>query len=144
MPSLFDVFRFTANDGTGDQSLAPLVSGLKRRWERTQDGRDYRIKLSSPLLFKGADYAYFRAIYDAGECTQVNLLIEVFCGGSWGTWYTGSVPIGDGDYNASRCEVSFDIQPADVYQCANKGFDQKANWPEYGPPTNIKTFVCTI
>jgi hypothetical protein len=144
MPSLFDVFRFTANDGTGDQSLAPLVSGLKRRWERTQDGRDYRIKLSSPLLFKGADYAYFRAIYDAGECAQVNLLIEVFCGGSWETWYTGTVPIGDGDYNASRCEVSFDIQPADVYQCANKGFDKKANWLEYGTPTNIKTFVGTI
>jgi len=93
MPSLFDNFRFTANDGTGDTLVYPLNSGLKRRWERDGDTRAYRVKLATKLLFKGDDYTYFRDLYDAGDCETVTLLIENYCGGDWVTWHEGTVPI---------------------------------------------------
>lgn len=141
MPSLLQTFRFTANDGTGDTTVTPLNSGLRRRWEREGDTRSYRVKLATKLLFKGADYSYFRDLYDAGDCTEVTLLIERFCGGEWVTWHEGVVPIYTGDYNASRCEVTFEIKPADVYECANKGFEVKENWLDYATPTTVLAMV---
>lgn len=144
MPSLFDTFRFTANDGSGDQSLTPIARGLKRRWERIDGGRAYRVKLSNKLLFKGADYTYFRDIYDAGDCTEVSILIETYCGGEWVTWHEGIVPIFQGEYNASRCEVSFEIKPNDVYQCADKSLSSRTNWLEYALPADVKTITGTI
>jgi hypothetical protein len=143
MPSLFDTFRFTANDGS-DHPVTPLISGLKRTWQREGDTRAYRPKINTKLLFRGADYTYFRAIYDAGTCTDVTLLIENYCGGEWVTWHEGKIPIYQGEYNASRCEVSFDIAPNDVYECANKGFSKNANWLDYAVPVEVKTLYGTI
>lgn len=144
MPFLLDTYRFTANDGVSDTTVTPLNSGLKRRWEREGNTRAYRVKLTTKLLFKGADYAYFRALYDAGDCTEVTLLIENYCGGAWVTWHEGVIPIFNGDYNASRCEVTFEVKPADVYECANKAFDVRENWLEYAEPATVKTLTGTI
>ena len=144
MPSLFDTFRFTANDGTGDTLVYPLNSGLRRRWEREGDTRSYRAKLATKLLFKGADYTYFRGLYDAGDCNEVTLLIENYCGGTWNTWHEGTVPIFNGEYNASRCEVTFEIKPNDIYECANKSLSFRSNWLDYGTPTLVKTITGTI
>jgi len=145
MPSLLDTFRFTADDGiSGATTVTPLNSGLKRRWEREGNTRSYRVKLSTKLLFKGEDYTYFRDIYDTGDCTEVTLLIENYCGGEWVTWHEGVVPIFNGEYNASRCEVSFEIKPNDVYECANKAFADRDNWLDLAPRVTIKTFLGTI
>lgn len=144
MPSLFDTFRFTANDGVADTTVTPLNSGLRRRWEREGDTRSYRAKLATKLLFKGADYTYFRDLYDAGDCDEVTLLIENYCGGAWVTWHEGVIPIYNGEYNASRCEVEFEIKPADVYECANKSFDIRENWIELTSSTSVKILLGTI
>lgn len=153
MPALFDTYRFTANDGTTDTTVAPVARGLRRRWERDGDTRAYRVKLATKLLFKGADYTYFRDLYDAGDCTEITLLIERYCAGVWETWHDGIIPIYTGDYNASRCEVTFEVRVNDVYECANKQFDVKENWLEYATPTTIlastdgatiETITCTF
>lgn len=144
MPALLDTFRFTVNDGTGDTTVTPLNSGLRRRWEREGDTRSYRAKLATKLLFKGNDYTYFRGLYDAGDCETVTLLIENYCGGDWVTWHEGTIPIYNGEYNASRCEVSFEIKPNDIYECANKSLSLRSNWLDYGTPTVIKTITGTI
>lgn len=144
MPSLFDTFRFTANDGTGDHSVTPANRGLVRQWEREGDTRAYRLKLVTKLLFRGDDYTYFRDLYDAGDCEEVTLLIENKCGGEWATWHEGVVPVFTGDYNASRCEVTFEIKPNDVYECAKKGFDTRTNWLDYAESKSIKTLTGEI
>jgi len=144
MPALFDTYRFKANDGMGAQSVYPLASGLKQKWERDGDNRSYRIKITTPMVFRGADYDYFRAIYDTGDCTEVTFLIEQYCGGVWADWYEGVLPIRDGEYNASRCEVRFEIIPDDVYECANKSFEKKTNWLDYASPLTIKTLQGTL
>lgn len=140
MPNLLDTFRFTADDGiSGATTVTPITSGLRRRWEREGDTRSYRVKLATKLKFRQADYDYFRTIYDAGECNEVTLLIENYCGGTWNTWHEGIIPIYTGDYNKDRCTVEFEIKPADVYECANKGFEKRDNWLTYATPTSIKT-----
>ena len=145
MPNLLDTFRFTANDGiSGATTVTPITSTLRRRWEREGDTRSYRVKLATKLKFKKADYTYFRDIYDAGECNEVTLLIENFCGGDWVTWHEGVIPIYNGDYNASRCEVTFEIKPNDVYECANKAFGVRDNWLDLAPRVSIKTFLGTV
>jgi len=145
MPNLLDTFRFTADDGiSGATTVTPITSTLRRRWEREGDTRSYRVKLATKLKFKKADYTYFRDIYDAGECNEVSLLIENYCGGEWVTWHEGVVPIYTGDYNASRCEVTFEIKPNDVYECANKAFDVRENWLDYATATDIKTLTGEI
>lgn len=141
MPSLFDTFRFTASDGITDTPVFPFNSGLKRQWQREDGTRSYRLKVTTKLLFRKDDYVYFKSLYDLGDCTEIALLIENKCGGVWSTWHSGTIPIFQGDYNTSRCEVSFDVLPADVYECANKGFNDKSNWLNYATPTRIQTFV---
>ena len=153
MPSLFDTFRFTANDGTGATPVFPLNSGLKRRWEREGDTRAYRLKLSTKLLFWKADYQYFKAIRDADSCADVSLLIENKCGGTWSEWFSGQIAIAQGEYNESLCQVEFEVKPSDLYECANKGFSAKNNWLDFntlaqsvGVKTlvgEIETIVCT-
>ena len=145
MPNLLDTFRFTADDGiSGATTVTPIASGLRRRWEREGDTRSYRRKLTTKLKFRGADYTYFRDIYDTGDCNEVSLLIENYCGGEWVTWFEGVVPIYNGDYNADRCTVEFEIKPADVYECANKGFELRENWLSLTPGNIIKTFYGTV
>jgi hypothetical protein len=102
------------------------------------------VKLATKLKFRKADYTYFRDIYDAGECNEVTLLIENFCGGDWVTWHEGIIPIYTGDYNASRCEVTFEVKPNDVYECANKAFGVRDNWLDLAPRVSIKTFLGTV
>lgn len=143
--NLLDTFRFTADDGiSGATTVTPITSVLRRRWEREGDTRSYRVKLAAKLKFRKADYDYFRAIYDAGLCNEVTLLIENYCGGIWVTWHEGTIPIYNGDYNASRCEVTFEVKPNDVYECANKEFDKRENWLDYAFPVDIKTLYGTI
>ena len=145
MPNLLDTFRFTANDGiSGVTTVTPITSTLRRRWEREGDTRSYRVKLATKLKFRKADYTYFRDIYDAGECNEVTLLIENFCGGDWVTWHEGVIPIYNGDYNKDRCEVTFEIKPNDVYECANKAFGVRDNWLDLAPRVTIKTFLGTV
>ena len=140
MHSLLDIFRFTADDGiSGATTVTPIASGLRRVWAREGDTRSYRVKLANKLKFRKEDYTYFRTIYDAGECNEVTLLIENYCGGAWVTWHEGVIPIYNGDYNASRCTVEFEIKPNDVYECANKAFDVRENWLDYATATDIKT-----
>jgi hypothetical protein len=152
--NLLDTFRFTADDGiSGATTVTPIASGLRRNWAREGDTRSYRAKLVTKLKFRKEDYTYFRDIYDAGECNDVTLLIENYCGGAWVIWFEGIIPIYNGDYNKDRCTVEFEIKPNDVYECANKGFEIRNNWLDYATPTTIlagvdgailETITCTF
>lgn len=144
MPNLLDTFRFTADDGiSGATTVTPITSSLQRRWEREGDTRSYREKIGK-LKFIKDDFTYFNDIRIAGLCNEVTLLIERYCGGVWEEWFPGTIPIYNGDYNASRCTVEFEVRPNDVYECANKAFDLRENWLDYAEATTIKTILGTL
>lgn len=144
MPSLFDTFRFTVSDGVTDTPVYPVNSGLKRSWQKEDGTRSYRMKLNTKLVFRKDDYTFFRAIYDAGVCTEISILIENLCGGDWVIWFEGVIPIQKGEYVASRCEVTFDVAPNDVYECANKGFNSGVNWLALVPLSSSKSIKVSL
>ena len=113
MPNLLSIRRFTINDGVDDTAVTPVNSGLKYRWQLEDNTRFFRKRLSSKLLFKNADYTFFKALYDMGTCNDIVLTIEVFCGGEWQTEYTGKIIISDGDYHLDRCRVEYEVKPND-------------------------------
>ena len=145
MPNLFDKYRFTCNDGVSDTPVYPLVSGLKRRWEQESDSRLYRKKLATPLLFRKESFVYFKDIRDAGTCTDVILTIERYCGGEWASWYVGKIPVFEGKYNYSRCEVEFDnIPPTDAFECFSQNLNRSFNWLDYGTGVDMNLIIGTI
>ena len=139
MPSLLSTRRFTIYiDGVSDQTVTPVVSGLKYRWQLEEGTRFYRKKLSTKLLFKGADYTYFKTIYDGGACSSVTVLIELYCGSAWREEYNGKIVIGQGSYHLDRCEVEYDIQPNDAYDCFKRVLKTPLNWLSLTDPVTAK------
>ena len=70
MPTLLQTRRFTVTTGSGDTSVTPITATLRYRWETDGEGRFFRKKLNTRLLFKGTDYTFFKALYDAATCAQ--------------------------------------------------------------------------
>ncbi len=142
--NLNDKYRFTANDGTGDTTVAPVNDGLKKRWELQDDGVSYRATLGTELVFRGSDYTYFKDILDAGEPCSVTILIEQFCSPDWVTWFEGKITPTEGKYDLDKCEASFNVLPDDVYQCAKENFGKETNWLLYGTAKVLKALYGTI
>lgn len=128
MPTLLQTRRFTVTTGSGDTSVTPVVSGLRYRWETDGEGRFFRKKLTTRLLFRGADYTFFKGLLDAGTCGETTILIELLCGGSWGTEYEGRIVVGSGDFDYDRCEVVYQILPNDKYECFNRAIKQSVDF----------------
>lgn len=144
MPTLNEKYRFTASDGVTPTVVEPLDGWPRYRWERVDDGKFFRKKLANELLFAGADYAYFKALYDADDCTKITLLIERYCAGAWVTDYEGKIVIAEGDYNVSRCEVSYQVAPDDLYECINRNLEKPLNWLDVSSAVSVNSIYGTI
>ena len=144
MPNLLTTRRFQVYiDGVSDQAVTPVNSGLKYRWQLEEGTRFYRKKLSTKLLFKGADYEYFKALYDGGDCSAVTILIELYCGGVWREEYNGKIVVGQGSYHLDRCEVEYEIQPNDAYDCFKRVLKNPLNWLSLSDPVTAKPIYGT-
>lgn len=145
MPNLLDTRRFTVTVGTDDPvTVTPVNAGLRYRWEVEQGTRFYRKKLVTKLLFRGDDYTFFKALYDGAACDLTTVLIEVLCGGVWREEFTGKIVVGQGDYHMDRCEVVFDVQPYDVYDCFKRALKKQINWLSLTAGETLKTVYGTI
>lgn len=144
MPNFFDTTRFTVNDGVDDTQVYPVVSGLKYVWQPEGETRFFRKKLQTKLLFRGADYTFFKALYDAGTCANITILIENYCGGAWSTEYQGRIIVSDGDYHLDRCEVTYSILPDDIYECIYRFLKTPVNFHNFGSRSTVKTVYGTV
>lgn len=144
MPTLLQTRRFTVTTGGGDTSVTPVVSGLRYRWETDGEGRFFRKKLTTRLLFKRTDYTFFKALYDDGTCGEVTILIERLCGGVWGTEYEGRIIIATGDFFTSRCEVEYQILPNDKYECFNRAIKQSVDFLTVSGAVTVQSIYGTI
>ena len=144
MFNLLDKYRFTADPDGTPETLTPVNDGLKKRWELQDDGVSYRVKLETELVFRGADYTYFKDILDAGTPCEVALLIEQFCSSDWETWFEGKILPTEGSYDLDKCEVSFKVVTDDVYECAKMNFGKETNWLEYGDAKTLLSIYGTI
>lgn len=144
MPNLFDTTRFTVNDGSTDTAVYPVVSGLKYVWQPEGETRFYRKKLQTKLLFRGADYVFFKDLYDVGTCANITILIENYCGGAWETEYMGRIIVSDGDYHLDRCEVTYSILPNDIYECIYRFLKTPVDFHNFGSRSTVKTVYGTV
>ena len=144
MPTLNEKYRFTASDGVTPTVVTPLDGWPRYRWERIDDGKFFRKKLANELTFAKADYTYFKALYDAADCTKITLLIERYCGGAWVTDYEGKIAIAEGEYNLSRCEVTYTVNPDDVYECINRNIEKPQNWLIFRSAVTLKSVYGTV
>lgn len=144
MFNLLNKFRFTANDGSGDVTVTPVNTGLKKRWELQDNRVSYRVALSTELVFMGADYVYFKGILDAGTPCEVSLLIEQYCAAEWVEFFAGRIVPSEGKYDLDKCEVSFKVMPDDIYECAKMNFSKQTNWLEYGTAKTLESLYGTI
>lgn len=144
MPTLLSKRRFTIDDGVDLTTVTPVNSGLKYRWQLEEGTRFYRKKLTTKLLFKKADYTFFKALYDLGTCNDIVLTIEVYCGGEWSIEYTGRIIISDGDYHLDRCEVTYQILPNDLYECMARALKTPLNFLDYGTKMTMQTIFGTV
>jgi len=136
-------YRFTINDGSGDTTVTPLVDSLKKRFELDGQGRFYLRKLND-LLFVGDDYTVFKDLYDAGECNKLSLLVEEYCDGDWNTWFTGLIPLYEGNYEPDLCQVTFEIRTDDTYECFHANYEKEQNWLSFGSAKTAKTIYGSI
>ena len=144
MPNLLTTRRFTINDGSSDTAVTPVNSGVKYRWTLEDGTRFYRKKCSTKFLFRGADYQFFRALYDMGTCNTITLTIEQYCQGDWSTEFIGRIIISDGSYHFDRCEVEYDVLPNDLYECVSRSLKTPLNFLDYGTRMLLKTVYGTV
>ena len=138
MFNLLDKYRFTANDGGGDTPVTPVNEGLKIRFERQDDGVWYRKTLNTELLFRDGDYQFFKTALDADVC-EITLLVEQFCEGEWGEFFTGRIVPSEGKYNLDACEAELRVYPNDVRECAKRKFPKQYNFLSFGERKVMKS-----
>lgn len=123
-----DKYRFTlTHPVAGSQVVTPLIDDLVV--EGKQETRfAWRKKLSTPLLFTGADYDWLYAIETgADRCEEVSIEVEVYCGGDWETLYTGYLKMDDGQWNPVQCRVAIAVSIDDEYSCILEGWKEEKN-----------------
>jgi hypothetical protein len=144
MFNLLDKFRFTADPSGAPVSLSPVNDGLKKTWNLQDDGVSYRVTMDTELVFRGADYTYFKDILDAGTPCSVEIEIEQFCSGAWESFFSGKITPTEGKYDLDKCEAAFKILPNDVYECAKNEFAKEQNWLLFGSRKNLESLYGTI
>lgn len=145
MPNLLSTRAFSITvDADPPVIVTPINSGLKYRWQLEEKTRFYRKKLTTKLLFRGADYTLLKGVYDAGTCSTVTILIELYCGGTWREEYTGKIVVGQCEWNLDRCEVTVDVLPYDVYDCFKRILKKNINWLSLASGVTLKTMYGTI
>lgn len=144
MPNLLDNHRFTVTVSAVDTTVTPVVPGLRYRWETEGEGRFFRKKLTTRLLFSGADYVYFKGLYDAASCDETTILIENFCNGEWVTEYNGRIVVAGGEYDFDRCEVTYSILPNDPYECFNRAIKKSVDFLIVSSAVTVRSIYGTI
>lgn len=102
----------------------------------------FRRKLSTTLVFVGADYARFNAMnMDSGRrCEDVFIRYQEKCSGRWRTLWTGVFSVGAGGFNHDSCQFSIRPTVIDRYSCILDRIDRKMNLLAV-PPETVSAIV---
>lgn len=88
-----------------------------------------RKKLTSDIVFTGADWDFFLAIErdPVRRCEEITIRRQWRCDGMWDTEWTGTFSTGSGGWNYDTCEFTVRPDPLDAYTCIMDAMDQKVN-----------------
>jgi hypothetical protein len=88
-----------------------------------------RRKLTSDIVFTGADWDFFLAIQrdPVRRCEEITIRRQWRCGGMWDTVWTGTFSTGSGEWNYDTCEFTVRPDPLDAYTCIMRAMNKKVN-----------------
>ena len=101
-----------------------------------------RRKLTTDIVFTGADFDYFRSIEkDATRrCEELIIRRQMRCDGMWKTIWTGTFSTGSGEWDLDACEFKVRPDPLDEYTCIMRAMNKKVNILEVAP-TDIAAVI---
>lgn len=88
-----------------------------------------RRKLTTDIVFTGADYNYFLAIErnPKRRCEEIYIRREWWCRGGWQTVWEGVFSTGAGEWDFDNCTFTVRPDPFDAYTCIMRAANQKIN-----------------
>lgn len=123
-------------DGT---TVYPVNDRLVFAWERESETAFFRRTLKTKLLFRAADYEFFKALYDADNCAFVELTI------TRGAFeWAGKIKLSKGDWDLDKCEFSTEPEAADDYACFAGALKRTFNLLDYGTRVDAQPLYGTI
>lgn len=123
-------------DGT---TVNPVNDRIVFAWERENETAFFRKVLKTKLLFRGADFAYFKGLFDADVCAFVVLTITR---GSF-EW-AGKLRLSRGDWDLDKCEFEIEADAADDYACFLGQTKRSFNLLNYGTRIDVQPLYGTI
>lgn len=111
---------------TWDREVVPLnASKLKITESRDLDSGQifFRKKLSTAIQFwgrsPGNDYGYFRTFErsESRRCQPIYIRLQLYCNGSWSTFWTGVFSTGAGKWDLDQCTFEVKPETVDRYTC---------------------------
>jgi hypothetical protein len=96
-----------------------------------------RRKLTSDIVFTGADWDFFLAIQrdPVRRCEEITIRRQWRCDGMWDTVWTGTFSTGSGEWNYDTCEFTVRPDPLDAYTCIMRAMNKKVNVLGVAPVT---------
>jgi hypothetical protein len=137
---------------TYDREVYP-IKPVRYSWERDLNAGQifFRQKLSTPLVFDGDDYRYFRGFErtNVRRCDRFFIRQERLCEKRWKVQWTGSFTVTAG-WDHSACQFTVTPKVEDRFSCLLDGQQKKANVMSVEPveigahvlPTNIVFASC--
>lgn len=123
-------------DGT---TVAPVNDRIVFAWERESETAFFRKVLKTKLLFRGADFEFFKALFDADACAFVVLTI------TRGAFeYVGKLRLSRGDWDLDKCEFAIEADATDNYACFLGEMKRTFNLLDYGTRIDVEPIFGTI
>ena len=88
-----------------------------------------RRKLTSDIVFTGADWEFFLAIErdPVRRCEEITIRRQWRCDGMWQTAWTGTFSTGSGEWDYDLCQFTVRPDPLDAYTCIMRAMNKKVN-----------------
>lgn len=94
-----------------------------------------RRKLTSDIVFSGADWGLFLAIErdPVRRCEEITIRRQYRCDGMWDTVWTGVFSTGSGEWDFDTCQFTVKPDTLDAYTCIMRALNRKVNVLQVAP-----------
>lgn len=131
---------------TYDREVYP-IKPVRYSWERDLNAGQifFRQKLSTPLVFAGDDYRYFRGFErtNVRRCDRFFIRQERLCEKRWVVRWTGSFSV-TGGWDHDACEFTVTPRVEDRFTCFMEALERKVNLLAPPGQTVTATIVTTL
>ncbi|MEL6802420.1 MAG: hypothetical protein AAFO91_01385, partial [Bacteroidota bacterium] len=140
MPNLSNIYTFRAVYNGQGRDVHPYFEDLE--WSDEPRGEiDYERKLSTPMVFRGADFDFFQFMReDGGICAKADFTVRE----NGTVRFTGFLAVAFSNYSRRDAIVSFEPQTVDEYVCYELNENTTRNILNYPKVPPLRVIVGTL